>query len=211
MLNALKIASIWLADSRLVIASYVRDKLKPGYTGRFVIHHHKASHEHWDLRLEFPVDNVAKALGEYGRRRKEGPEPRPSAKDVPGTVLRSWAIPKHRVPSKGSPLLAHETEDHAIEYRSFKGTIPEGLYGAGTVDIYDHGTFKLTDVDYDKKYSFEMHGNKVTGPFALVKTSGNNFLWIKASSKEASDYDLTNNFINGSSAGTICRDQFNTD
>jgi len=168
-----------------VTASYTQDKLEPGYTGRFVIHHHVASHEHFDLRLEFPVDNVAKALGEYGRRRKESPEPHPESKNVPGTVLRSWAIPKHKVPSKGSPLLAHETEDHAIEYRSFRGTIPEGMYGAGTVDIFDRGTFKLTDVDYDKKYTFEMHGKKVTGSFALIKTSGKNFLWVRAGSKKA--------------------------
>jgi hypothetical protein len=158
---------------------YLREKLVPGYTGKFVISEHNASHLHWDLRLSFPVDSVSKSLADYsGKRPEKGVEPTPSAPDKPGLVLRSWAIPKHRLPGH-KPILATETENHAIQYLLFSGTIPEGQYGAGTVDIVDHGTYVMDDVNFDKKYVFTMSGKKIKGTFALVKTGGKSFLWVK--------------------------------
>jgi len=77
------------------------------------------------------------------------------------------------------PLLATETENHAIQYISFQGTIPEGQYGAGTVKIVDKGTFTLDRIDYDKKYVITLKGKKKKGTFALIKTQGKSFLWIK--------------------------------
>jgi hypothetical protein len=159
--------------------AYTKEKLVPGYTGKFVIHEHSARNLHWDLRLSFPVDNVAEALADYsGKRPHKGVEPSNSAPDKPGTVLRSWAIPKHKLPTT-KPLLASETEDHILSYGSFEGSIPEGQYGAGTVTIFDHGTYTLDRVDYDKKYVFTLKGRKVKGTYALIKTSGKSFLWLK--------------------------------
>ena len=158
---------------------YIKEKLIPGYTGKFVIQSHHARNYHWDLRLSFPVSSVAKALADYsGKRPHKGVEPSDSAPDKSGTVLRSWAIPKHKLPTT-KPLLATQTEDHAQNYITFQGTIPEGQYGAGTVEIYDHGTYTLDDVDYDKKYVFTLKGRKVKGTYALIKTSGKSFLWLK--------------------------------
>ena len=162
--------------------SYIKEKLVPGYTGKFVISSHYAHAHHWDFRLEFPVSSVSKALADYsGKRPKKGVEPTPEAPDKPGTVLRSWAIPKHCLPGK-KPLLATETENHAIQYWSFQGVIPSG-YGAGTVKIIDKGTYTLNSVLYDKKYVFTLHGKKIKDSFALIKTSGKSFLWIKTKEK----------------------------
>jgi hypothetical protein len=159
--------------------SYIKEKLIPGYTGKFVIQRHLASHEHFDLRLEFPVSNVSKALADYsGKRPKKGVEPTPETPDRPGTVLRSWAIPKHKFPGH-KPILATETENHHIAYQNFKGTIPEGQYGAGTVTIVDKGTYTLESVDFDKKYVFTLKGKKHPGTYALIKTDGKSFLWLK--------------------------------
>jgi len=161
------------------MSGYVKEDLIPGYTGKFVIQSHHATNWHFDLRLSFPVKSVSKALADYSEKRPhKGVEPSEAAPDKPGLVLRSWAIPKHKLPTN-KPLLATETEDHDFSYRTFQGTIPEGQYGAGTVEIFDKGTYKLEDVDYDKKYVFTLKGRKVHGTYALIKTSGKSFLWIK--------------------------------
>jgi len=162
------------------MANYDTEKLKPGYKGTFVIHDHYASHHHWDLRLEFPSTSLKRSLGEYGGKRKSGgPEPvKKDYSDKPGNVLRSWAIPKHKLPTT-KPILATETEDHDISYGSFHGTIPEGEYGAGKVEIYDKGTYEMISVDYDKKYVFRLKGKKIDETYALIKSSGKNFFWIK--------------------------------
>ena len=155
---------------------YIKEKLKPGYTGKYVISEHDARNLHWDLRLEFPVDSIAHALADYsGKRPKKGVEPTPETPDKPGPVLRSWAIPKHKFPGH-KPILATETENHAIQYWGFHGIIPSG-YGAGTVKIISKGTYTLDDVDFDKKYVFTLR--KHGGTYALVKTGGKSFLWVK--------------------------------
>ncbi len=105
----------------------------------FVVHEHHASRLHYDLRLEI------------------------------GGVLRSWAVPKEPPVEEGIRRLAIQTEDHPIEYATFEGTIPEGMYGAGTVKIWDKGEFVLEE-EKDKELLFELKGKKMTGRYALIKT-----------------------------------------
>jgi DNA ligase D-like protein (predicted 3'-phosphoesterase) len=106
----------------------------------FVIHRHDASHLHWDLRLE--IDGV----------------------------LKSWAIPKEPPAETGIKRLAIQVEDHPLEYAEFEGTIPEGQYGAGKVEIWDRGNYELKEKTKDK-IEFVLHGKKLKGNFVLVKTS----------------------------------------
>lgn len=119
----------------------------------FVIHKHYASHLHWDLRLEI------------------------------NGVLKSWAVPKEPPKTKGIKRLAVKVEDHPLEYAKFKGTIPEGHYGAGKVEIWDKGTYELIEKD-SKKIEFKLNGKKLKGNFVLVKTHygakpEKSWLWMK--------------------------------
>ena len=167
------------------MSKYVQEQLKPGYTGLFVVQLHDATSTHWDLRLEFPVESLKESLTSYTVIREHASE-EPKKKvypDKPGSVLRSWAVPKHRLPGL-KPILATETEDHDFNYKDFEGVIPEGQYGAGTVEIYDHGKFEFVDVEYDKKYVVDFKGNKIKGLYALIKTKGKKFLWIKVKHKD---------------------------
>ena len=159
--------------------SYQKEKLVPGYKGEFVIQHHFASNDHFDLRIEFPVDSLKDSLTSYiETRNKSSHEPQKQHSNKPGVVLRSWAIPKHKIPNE-KPLLATETEDHDFAYRKFEGTIPEGNYGAGKVEIFDKGIFELIGTIYDKKYVFDFKGKKLNGLYALIKIKGKKFLWLK--------------------------------
>lgn len=106
----------------------------------FVIHKHHASHLHYDLRLE--IDGV----------------------------LKSWAVPKEPSKIKGIKRLAIQVEDHPFEYANFEGEIPEGNYGAGKVEIWDNGTYKLLKKS-EKEIEFELKGKKLNGKFVLVKTN----------------------------------------
>jgi DNA ligase D-like protein (predicted 3'-phosphoesterase) len=119
----------------------------------FVIHRHEASHLHWDLRLE--IDGV----------------------------LKSWAVPKEPPKIKNVKRLAIQVEDHPLEYAKFKGIIPEGNYGAGKVEIWDKGNYKLKEKTKNK-IEFILHGKKLKGNFVLVKTRYGNkpeksWLWFK--------------------------------
>ncbi len=105
----------------------------------FVVHDHHASHHHYDLRFE-----------------RRG-------------VLKSWAIPKLPPRSKGTKRLAIKVEDHPLAYATFEGTIPKGHYGAGTVKIWDKGTYEVKSVDA-KKIEVIFHGNKLKGNYVLIKT-----------------------------------------
>lgn len=106
----------------------------------FVIQEHNASHLHWDFRLE-----------------------------IKG-VLKSWAIPKQPPKQKNLKRLAIETEDHPLSYAGFEGNIPEGNYGAGTVKIWDKGTYELLGFQEDKKIEFRLYGKELEGKYVLVKT-----------------------------------------
>ena len=117
----------------------------------YVIQKHQASHLHWDLRLEF-----------------DG-------------VLKSWVVPKEPPAVEGEKRLVVETEDHPIDYASFEGTIPEGQYGAGKVEIWDNGTFKVIEKTEDK-ILIDIKGKRLSGEYYLVKfpkTGPKNWLFFK--------------------------------
>ena len=105
--------------------------------GRFVVQRHDASRLHWDFRLE--MDGV----------------------------LKSWAVPKEPPTRPGLRRLAVAVEDHDLDYIDFEGVIPEGEYGAGTVEIWDEGDFELESRKPDKLV-FELRGEKMKGRYTLV-------------------------------------------
>jgi bifunctional non-homologous end joining protein LigD len=112
---------------------------------RFVVQEHHARALHWDLRLEH-----------------DG-------------VLWSWAVPKG-VPMRPTPNhLAVRTEDHPLEYLSFEGDIPAGQYGAGTMTIWDRGTYEPEKVE-DDELILTFHGDRVRGQYALFQTRGNQWM-----------------------------------
>ena len=115
---------------------------------RFVIQEHKATSLRWDFRLE-----------------KDG-------------VLKSWAVPKGPPEKKGIKRLAVEVEDHEIGYIDFHGTIPEGEYGAGTVEIWDKGIFQI-ESESEKRIVFELTGKKLKGRYSLVHLKEKQWLLIK--------------------------------
>jgi len=115
----------------------------------YVIQKHQARNLHYDLRLE--MDGV----------------------------LRSWAVPKTPPSKHGIKRLAVQVEDHPIDYANFEGTIPEGQYGAGTVEIWDKGQYILKERKEDKLI-FEIKGNKLSGDYCLVRFKGRkNWLFFK--------------------------------
>jgi bifunctional non-homologous end joining protein LigD len=103
---------------------------------RFVIQEHHATRLHWDLRLEH-----------------DG-------------VLASWAIPNGIPPDPADNRLAVRTEDHPLEYLEFHGEIPKGQYGAGTMTIWDAGTYELHKWEA-KKVEVTFHGERLSGRYGL--------------------------------------------
>lgn len=114
----------------------------------YVVHFHKARRKHYDLRLEM------------------------------NGVLKSWAIPKKPPKRKGVKRLAIEVEDHSLSYATFEGTIPKGHYGAGTVEIWDKGTYSLEKRDKNK-IVVHINGDKLTGRYCLIRFKGKNWLFFK--------------------------------
>ncbi len=118
-------------------------------SGRFVVQRHQATHLHYDFRLE--MDNV----------------------------LKSWAVPKEPPSQPGIRRLAVEVEDHPLSYIDFEGLIPEGMYGAGKVEIWDKGTYILKNRS-ENKIEFTLQGEKISGNYVLIRFRGDkNWLLIK--------------------------------
>ncbi|MBV8285052.1 MAG: non-homologous end-joining DNA ligase [Candidatus Eremiobacteraeota bacterium] len=112
---------------------------------KFVVQMHRASRLHYDFRLE--ADGV----------------------------LASWAVPKGPTLAPLDRRLAMHVEDHPMDYRDFEGNIPAGQYGAGSVIVWDNGTYSLAEGDdpaaeiANGKIKFVMHGKKLRGAFTLVR------------------------------------------
>ena len=149
-------------------------KVEKKSTHRFVVQKHRATRLHYDFRLE--LDGV----------------------------LKSWAVPKGPSLDPADKRLAMQVEDHPVSYFDFEGTIPEGNYGAGTVMVWDVGTWQpLSPIAVEGKYNpgtdkeavamlakgdlkFRLQGKRLNGDFALVHiksrrsgSKGNEWLLIK--------------------------------
>jgi bifunctional non-homologous end joining protein LigD len=161
-------------------------KLETKSGHRFVVQMHRATRLHYDFRLE--LDGV----------------------------LKSWAVPKGPSLDPGDKRLAMEVEDHPVSYYDFEGNIPADNYGAGSVMVWDVGTWQpLSPVAVDGKYvpgtdqeartmlskgdlKFRLDGKRLKGDFALVKmrgrrpgSKGNEWLLIKKHDEhEVEDYDI---------------------
>src|SRR5512143_478307 len=131
---------------------------------QFCVQRYHASHLHYDLRLEV------------------------------GGTLKSWAVPKGPTLDPDQKRLAMMVEDHPLEYGNFEGVIPKGNYGAGSVMLWDRGTYEvLGDASAEEQlargdFKFRLHGEKVTGEFALVRMKrgkGNEGLLLKKKDSSA--------------------------
>lgn len=96
-----------------------------------------------------------------------------------GGVLKSWAVPKGPSMNPADKRLAVMVDDHAIDYADFEGTIPEGMYGAGEVFIWDNGSYDLKSGDIDSgKLEVFFKGRKLKGMFVLARMSGKEKEWL---------------------------------
>ncbi|MFY9529201.1 MAG: DNA polymerase ligase N-terminal domain-containing protein [Candidatus Acidiferrales bacterium] len=149
-----------------------KQQVKPGAPLTYVIQKHLASHLHYDFRLEW------------------------------GGALLSWAVPKGPSLDPSVKRLAMQVEDHPIEYATFEGVIPKGEYGAGTVMVWDKGTWVPDDPDVDAalrkgELKFTLKGRKLKGSWVLVRTRGygssarSAWLLIKHRDQHASTPDIT--------------------
>jgi len=139
----------------------------------YVVQKHMSSHLHYDFRLEWRG------------------------------VLLSWAVPKGPSLNPAVKRLAMQTEDHPVEYADFEGVIPEGQYGAGTVMLWDRGTWQPESSDVDAalqkgEIKFTLYGKKLQGSWVLVCTRGfgsnparSTWLLIKHRDQYASTKDIT--------------------
>jgi bifunctional non-homologous end joining protein LigD len=119
----------------------------PAEAPRFVIQEHSATRLHWDLRLE-----------------RDG-------------VLASWAVPNGIPDSPDENRKAVHTEDHPLQYLDFEGDIPAGSYGAGTMSIWDHGTYECHKWT-DGKIVLTFHGERVQGRYALFRAGRDERDWL---------------------------------
>lgn len=121
-----------------------------GSAPRFVVQRHDARRLHYDLRLE-----------------RDG-------------ALASWAVPKGVPLRRGERHLAVHVEDHPLEYADFEGVIPAGEYGAGSVEIWDRGTYELVEEKRDGGITFRLHGERLDGVWTLVpaRLDGDERNWL---------------------------------
>jgi bifunctional non-homologous end joining protein LigD len=123
----------------------------------FVIQRHDARRLHYDFRLE-----------------RDG-------------ALASWAVPKGVPLEPGQRALAVHVEDHPLDYASFEGEIPKGQYGAGTVEIWDRGTYELVEEKKDGGLTVRLDGERLQGLWTLVpaKLDGNPKNWLILRKRDA--------------------------
>jgi bifunctional non-homologous end joining protein LigD len=133
----------------------------------FVVQKHRASHLHYDFRLE--ADGV----------------------------LKSWAIPKGPALDPTVKRLAMQVEDHPVDYAKFEGVIPEGEYGGGTVMVWDYGTYEaenaaeVSTAIRKGELKFILKGQKLMGSWTLVRTRDRQWLLIKHRDEYAAPLDVT--------------------
>ncbi len=144
----------------------------------FVVQKHRASRLHYDFRLE-----------------NQG-------------VMLSWAVPKGPSLDPSTKRLAMQTEDHPIAYNEFEGVIPEGEYGAGTVMIWDKGTWEPEVEDVERALEkgdlkFKLYGRKLRGSWVLVRIRERQWLLIKHRDKAASTLDITGKLRSAVSRRTL--------
>lgn len=124
----------------------------------FIVHKHRATHLHYDLRLQI------------------------------GGVLASWAVPKGPALDPGIKRLAIQVEDHALAYADFEGVIEEGVYGAGPVLVWDRGWFdplprhgevgSAEEMLREGALDVRLHGRRLSGRFSLVRLEGRPRQWL---------------------------------
>ncbi len=116
----------------------------------FVIQHHLARKDHYDVRLEW------------------------------NGTLKSWAVPKGPSYNPKDKRLAIQVEDHPLDYRHFEGTIPKGQYGGGTVMIFDEGYWEPTEFqDFSHSFKFVLKGKRIEGKWTFIHLEKENWLLIK--------------------------------
>jgi bifunctional non-homologous end joining protein LigD len=126
--------------------------------GRFVVQEHRARRLHWDLRMEH-----------------DG-------------VLVSWALPRGIPAHPDENRLAVHTEDHPLEYLEFEGDIPKGEYGAGSMAVWDAGTFEAEKFRDDEVIA-TFHGERLKGRYALFSTRGKDWLIHRMDPPEQPGYE----------------------
>ena len=131
-------------------------KRKRGKQPIFVVQRHDARRLHYDFRLE-----------------RDG-------------ALASWAVPKGVPLEPGQRALAVHVEDHPLDYATFEGEIPKGQYGAGTVEIWDSGTYELVEEKKDGGMTVRLHGKRLDGTWTLVpaKLDGDPKNWLLLKKRE---------------------------
>jgi bifunctional non-homologous end joining protein LigD len=126
--------------------------------GRFVVQEHHARRLHWDFRLE-----------------RDG-------------VLVSWAVPRGIPPDPGQNHLAVHTEDHPLAYAGFEGEIPAGAYGAGTVSLWDRGTYECHKFT-DDEVMVTLRGERVSGRYVLFRTRGKDWMMHRMDPPEDPEWE----------------------
>jgi bifunctional non-homologous end joining protein LigD len=126
---------------------------------KFVVQRHDATRLHYDFRLE-----------------RDG-------------VLKSWALPKGVPEEPGQRHLAVQVEDHPLSWGEFEGEIPKGSYGAGTVEIWDSGTYDVVEQKPDGTLTFRLHGKRLDGTWTLVpaKLGGEEKNWLILRNRDEGD------------------------